>query len=210
MSPRVNDRRHGRRVWRRGCCDGPLRVLSLLPLDRAPLLPFGTGIEHRHPDAVEAVLLGLRTASGRRTPSAAPARRPSTAGPSSPVPRREWLSCTPPIPSSSSPPRSRRPWPPQVGLQDRTSDDQRNMTVVLPEPALVSGLSPRSRREFCSHTTWRVPLDAASATAIDSAATHAVELEAGEVLSSAVVARLPDGAAAFWPVSVPFPPLVCS
>jgi hypothetical protein len=84
------------------------------------------------------------------------------------------------------------------------------MTVVLTASALVRGLSPRSRRKSCRHTTLRVALDQASPTAIDSSAAHAVEREAGEVMKPAVVTRLPDGSTAFLQVSAAIPPLVCS
>ncbi len=95
-------------------------------------------------------------------------------------------------------------------VADRTSEDQRHMTAVLAASALVSGLSLRSRRKSCRHTTRRVALDLVSPTAIDSSAAHAVEPEAGELVSRAVVTRLPDGSSAFFQVSGPFPPLVCS
>jgi hypothetical protein len=75
------------------------------------------------------------------------------------------------------------------------------MTGVLPSFALVRDLSARSGRKSCRHTTQRVTLDAASPTEIDSTVADAVELDAGEVLSRAVVTRLPDGSSAFSQVS---------
>ncbi len=85
----------------------------------------------------------------------------------------------------------------------RTSEDQRHMTAVLAASALVKGLSRRSRRRSCRHTTWRVGLDLVSPAAIDSTAVHAVEPEAGEVVSRAVVTRLSEGLSAFSQVSGP-------
>jgi hypothetical protein len=75
---------------------------------------------------------------------------------------------------------------------------------VLAAFALVRGLPSRPERKSYRHTALRVALDAASPMEIDSYAAHAVEPDAGEVLSRAVVRRLLDGSSVLSQASGPF------